>query len=467
LAGIEGIRQQIADALKGQDSDYIEVRIEEREASRIQYRGRELDDIGRSTSLGGNARAMVKGGWGFVSFNELSGLREKVALAVKQARLVGRGRAREFEKGEESKLSPVEPVVDMVAPQIRKDPGVVPLARKKGLLDEYNEIIWATPKIQTSVIAYGDSKRWVIFANSEGSYIEQTKVDLSLRLMVIARQDGDVQQVALSMGSSDDFGFVEGLHQEVKEAAQRAVALLSAPQFKGGEYTVVLDPVLAGVFAHEAFGHLSESDFVYENDRLKDIMVLGRRFGGEHLNIVDGAAIPGLRGSYKYDDEGVPATRTYLIKEGVLVGRLHSRQTAAKMGEEPTGNARALNYRHPPIVRMTNTLIEPQNVSFEDMVADIKEGVYVKNWYGGMTSMEMFTFSAGEAYMIRNGKVAELLRPVVLTGNVFTTLENIDAIGDDLEMNQGGGCGKGGQSPLPVSNGSPHIRIQKCLLGGR
>lgn len=81
--------------------------------------------------------------------------------------------------------------------------------------------------------------------------------------------------------------------------------------------------------------------------------------------------------------------------------------------------------------------------------------------------MEMFTFSAGEAYMIRNGQTAELLRPVVLTGNVFTTLENIDAIGDDLEMNQGGGCGKGGQSPLPVSNGSPHIRIQRCLLGGK
>ncbi|TEU04675.1 MAG: TldD/PmbA family protein [Dehalococcoidia bacterium] len=467
MAGTEEIRQQIADALKGQDSDYIEVRIEEREASRIQYRGRELEDIGRSTSLGGNARALVKGGWGFVSFNELSGLREKVALAVKQARLVGRGRAREFEKGEESKLSPVAPVVDMVAPQIKKDPGAVPLARKKGLLDEYNEIIWATPQIQTSVIAYGDSRGSVIFANSEGSYIEQTKVDLSVRLMVIARQDGDVQQVALSMGSSGDFGAVEGLHQEVKEAAQRAVALLSAPQFKGGEYTVVLDPVLAGVFAHEAFGHLSESDFVYENDRLKDIMVLGRRFGGKHLNIVDGALIPGLRGSYKYDDEGVPATRTYLIKEGVLVGRLHSRQTAAKMGEEPTGNARALNYRHPPIVRMTNTLIEPQNVSFEDMIADIKEGVYVKNWYGGMTSMEMFTFSAGEAYMIRNGRVEELLRPVVLTGNVFTTLENIDVIGNDLEMNQGGGCGKGAQSPLPVSNGSPHIRIQKCLVGGR
>ncbi len=455
---IEQIRQWIPHAFKGQPADYIEVRIEEREASRIQYRGRELEETGLSTSLGGNVRALVNGGWGFVSFNELEGLKEKVELAVKQARLVGK---------EVSSFAPVAPVVDMVEPEGKKDPTTIPLAQKKNLLDEYNEIIWSTPKIQTSVITYGDGAKKIIFANSEGSHIEQTKMDVSLRIAVITRENGDVQQATLSLGSSGDFGFMQGLHHQVKETAQRAVALLSAPHFKGGEYTVVLDPVLAGVFAHEAFGHLSESDFVYENERLKDIMVLGRRFSGEHLNIVDGATIPGFRGSYKYDDEGVPATKTYLIREGVLVGRLHSRETAAKMGEEPTGNARALDYRHPPIVRMTNTFIEPREVSFDEMIADIREGVYVKNWYGGMTSMEMFTFSAGEAYMIRDGRVAELLRPVVLTGNVFVTLGNIDAIGNDLQMNQGGGCGKGAQSPLPVSNGSPHIRIRKCLVGGR
>ncbi len=454
----ERIRHQISQALKMQLADYIEIRIEEREASRIQYRGQELEEIGRSTSLGGSVRALVKGGWGFVSFNELDGLREKAELAARQARLVGR---------EVSSLAPVAPVVDVVEPEASKDPTTIPLAQKKGLLDEYNESIWSTPKIQTSVVAYGDAAKKVIFANSEGSYIEQTKMDISTRIVVIARENGDVQQATLSLGSSGDFGFMQGLHHQVKETAQHAVALLSAPHFKGGEHTVVLDPVLAGVFAHEAFGHLSESDFVYENERLKEIMVLGRRFGGEHLNIVDGAAIPGFRGSYKYDDEGVPATKTYLIREGVLVGRLHSRETAAKMAEKPTGNARALDYRHPPIVRMTNTFIEPGEVSFEEMIADIGEGVYVKNWYGGMTSMEMFTFSAGEAYMIRDGRVAELLRPVVLTGNVFVTLENIDAIGNDLQMNEGGGCGKGAQSPLPVSNGSPHIRIRKCLVGGR
>jgi TldD protein len=196
-------------------------------------------------------------------------------------------------------------------------------------------------------------------------------------------------------------------------------------------------------------------------------MTMGRRFGGKQLNIVDDATLPGLRGSYKYDDEGVPAARNYLIREGVLVGRLHSRETAARMNERPSGNARAVNHRYPPIVRMSNTFIEQGEATLEEMFGGIKEGVYLKDWYGGMTSLEMFTFSAGEAYMIRQGKVEELLRPVVLSGNVFTTLGNIEAIGNDLEMNQGGGCGKGGQFPLPVSDGSPHIRIARCVVGGK
>jgi len=455
--GIRQMRDEIETTLKGHDADYIEIRIEETETSRIQYRDRMIEDIGMTTGRGGCVRALARGGWGFVSFNSLDDLRGKVALAVKQAGLVGR---------DKSALAPVEPVVDAVEVTVKRDPVTVPLARKKEILDEYNEIIWSAPRIQTSTIGYADSRQRKIFASSEGSYIEQSRPDVTLRLAAVARDGGDVQQAHLSLGSLGEFGFVETLHESVREMAYRASELLAAPQVKGGEYTVVCDPVLAGVFVHEAFGHLSESDHVYENEKLREIMVLGRAFGGRHLNIVDGAALPGLRGSYKYDDEGVPASRTDLIREGVLVGRLHSRETAVRMGEKPTGNARAISYHHEPIVRMTNTFIEPDGTSFADMIADIKEGVYARNWYGGMTSMEMFTFSAGEAWMIRHGRVEELTRPVVLTGNVFNTLENIDAIGDDLGMNEGGGCGKGGQSPLPVSNGSPHIRIRNCLVGG-
>ncbi len=452
------MREEIQKALKGHDADYVEVRMEEAETSRIQYRGRELEEINRNTSKGGCVRALYKGGWGFASFNSLDKLRDMVALAVRQARLVGK---------EQLKLAPVEPAVDSVDAVIKKDPASVSLAEKKRILDEYNQLIWSTPKIQTSVVGYGDSKKKVTFASSDGAYVEQSKVEVTMRVSAMARANGDVQQAGISIGSNGDFAVVEGLHDEVKRLAQQAVDFLSAPQAKGGEYTVILDPILAGVFVHEAFGHLSEADAVYENDRLREIMVLGKQFGQKHLNIVDGAALPGLRGSYKYDDEGVRSTKTYLIKDGVLVGRLHSRETAAKMGEKPTGNARAINFQFHPIVRMTNTIIEPGTARFEDLISGIKEGVYAKNWYGGMTSMEMFTFSAGEAYMIRNGKVEELLRPVVLSGNLFETLKNIDAIGNDLDINQGGGCGKGGQMPLPVTNGSPHIRIQKCLVGGK
>ena len=458
MARIEAIGRELADKLKGYSADYIEVHLEESQASHITYRGRELESIDRTTAIGGNVRALVRGGWGFVSFNSLTELPGRVEQAVKQAQFVG---------NEESKLAKVEPAVDTVLAEVSQNPVTISLTEKKRLLDEYNGIIWNTPRIQTSNINYGDGYKKSLFLNSLGSYIEQERTDITLRLVVIATEGNEVQQAGVSLGSSGDFSAIQGLHQQVEQLAQRAVKLLSAPQVTGGEYTVVLDPVLAGVFAHEAFGHLSESDFVYENEHLRQIMTLGKEFGSDELNIIDSAAIPHLRGSYKYDDEGVPATKTYLIKEGKLVGRLHSRETAAKMNEKPTGNARAINYRYPPIVRMTNTYIKPGTASFDDMIADINEGVYAKNWYGGTTSMEMFTFSAGEAYMIRNGKVAELLRPVVLTGNVFNTLKNIDAIGNDLEMNQGGGCGKGAQTPLPVTNGSPHIRIRHCLVGGR
>ena len=458
MTDTETAAKELAQALKNTGADYIEARLEESQSSRIIYRGKKLESIGKTSAVGGNIRALIKGGWGFASFNDLSDIKSRVELAVKQARLVGK---------EKSELAPVEPITDIVPADKLKNPLSIPLSEKKQLLDEYNDIIWRTPKLQTSTIGYADSRKKVIFISSLGSYIEQERADITLRLNAVAADDGDIQQVGLSTGSRGDFSSIQNLHQPVAEMAQHAVRLLSAPQAKGGEYTVVLDPVLAGVFVHEAFGHLSESDFVYENERMRQIMVLGKKFGDKILNIVDSAALPGLRGSYKYDDEGTPSTKTYLINEGKLVGRLHSRETAAKMGEKPTGNARAINYRYPPIVRMTNTYIEPGKASFEEIIGDIKEGIYAKNWYGGTTSMEMFTFSAGEAYMIRNGRIAEAIRPVVLTGNVFNTLNQIDAIGNDLDMNQGGGCGKAGQMPLPVSNGSPHIRVQKCLVGGK
>ncbi|MSQ09087.1 MAG: TldD/PmbA family protein [Dehalococcoidia bacterium] len=450
-------RDAIHDALQGNGADYCEIRIEETASTRLVYRGKGLEDAVQSSGRGGNVRACVRGGWGFVSFNNLEGLKARVKQAVAQARAVG---------GEGTKLAEVEPNVRTVKPRIVNDPRVVPLAEKKRRMDHYNGLLLSTPQVQSINSVYAEGSRHVFFGNSDGAYMDQEFIHVTCRLAAQAKRDNDIQEAGFSIGSLGDFALLDGLDDEVKAVGQRAVDLLSARPLKGGERTVILNPVLAGVFIHEAFGHLSEGDNVAEDKKLQEIMVMGRKFGGKHLNVTDGAAMPGLRGSFAFDDEGTPATKTPLIREGVLVGRLHSRETAAMLGEKPTGNARAVGYNFPPIVRMTNTVIENDKAKFEDLIADVKEGVYVRGWYGGMTQHEMFTFSSGEAHMVRNGKIAEMVRPVMLSGNLFTTLENIDAIGNDIGMNEGGGCGKSGQSPLPVSLGSPHIRIRKCLISG-
>ena len=288
-------------------------------------------------------------------------------------------------------------------------------------------------------------------------------------LLAVARQDDLVQVAFETAGGVDGYQSVEHLHEHAGKAADKAVELLSAPSVTGGKYTVIADPLLTGVFTHEAFGHLSESDFVYENEHMKELMQLGKRFGVDGLNVIDDGSLQGGLGTHPYDDEGVPMRKNYLIRDGILVGRLHSRETAAKMGEQPTGNARAVAFQHPPIVRMTNTYIEAGKDNLDDMLKDIKLGVLAVNTYGGQTAMEMFTFSAGYGYMIRDGQVAELVRDVTLTGNVFDTLLHIDKIGDKVEWypNTPGGCGKGEQFPLRVGTGGPYVRIQDCVIGGQ
>jgi TldD protein len=173
-----------------------------------------------------------------------------------------------------------------------------------------------------------------------------------------------------------------------------------------------------------------------------------------------------LRGSYAFDDEGIPASTTTLIENGRLIGRLHSRETAGVLGEKPRGNARCLNYHYSPLVRMTNTWIARGNTPAAELITPVDLGVYACNWLGGTTNGEMFTFTAAEAWMIRKGQLAEPVRDVTLSGNVFETLDAIEAIGDDFQWDESGGCGKGDQNGLPVGVGGPSLRIRDVVVGG-
>ena len=453
------MREMMENALRKSDADYAEIRIEDVTASGASFRGEELDYIASARTTGGIARALYKGGWGYATFNDLNDLETRVKEACESARLIGKG---------ESQLAEVEPVVDKVTATLERDFREVPLAEKKSVIEEYNRIVLGHhDKIETSTVSYQDSFRKLWYANSAGAYIEDERPNVVGYMIATARDGNNIQLGREVAAGSSGFQLVEGLQERAEAAAKRSVDLLSAPPVTGGEYTVVLNPVLAGVFTHEAFGHLSEADFVYEDDRMKELMVLGKRFGPDILNIIDDGSLPGQLGTHKYDDEGVKTRKNYLIRDGILVGRLHSRETAAKMGEPLTGNARAMNYQYEPIVRMTNTYIDKGDASFEDMIKDIKLGLYALDFIGGQTAMEMFTFSAAYGYMIRDGKIAELVRDVVLTGNVFETMMNIDSIGEEIGWARSGNCGKGEQRSLRTGSGGPHIRIQNVVVGGR
>ena len=461
MSGLGVMRGRLEEAIARYRSqvDYFAIRLEEIQETDLLLRRGKLETLSDGISIGGQVRTCHRGGWGFASFNDLDSLIARLEEAIASAKLLGDG---------ETILAPVDPVRAVSEGNLTgTDPRQVPLGDKKALCDRYEDILRSGgDRITTTMVRYGDSAQHVILATSEGTWIEQSWVDMEMRFAATARDGDTVQTGRETTGSRRGFDDLLDLDSQVKGAADRAVASLSLPTVKGGRYTVVIDPILTGLFVHEAFGHLSEADMAYENPDLLETMSIGRKFGPDNLQIFDGAAPAGHRGSYDYDDEGTPATTTQLITDGVLTGRLHSRETAGKLDEKPTGNARCLNYHYPPIVRMTNTWIGRGETPVADLTQGIQEGVYARNWRGGMTNGEMFTFTAGEAWMIRDGALAEPVRDVTLSGNAFKTLGDIEAIADDFYWDESGGCGKGGQSGLPVGCGGPSLRLRNVVVGG-
>jgi TldD protein len=457
----EDMRDKIDAALRGSKADYTEIRLQEGESTTIIYRGKELDTASAVIDAGGIVRCLCRGsGWGVATFNDCDDLPSKVEQAYQSAKVV--------HSDEPIELAPIPPSADHLSVALQHDFRGISMADKKALIDEYNEIsIGYSDRIADTTAVYADSFTRVVLATSEGTFIEEERPMITVYIVAMARQGDNVQTAQESLSAQAGFEFVQGRQDLALTAARRAVELLEAETVAGGQYPVVINPQLAGVFIHEAFGHLSESDFVYETPKAQEMMVLGRRFGPDFLTVFDNGSIAGLRGTHKYDDEGTPTGRSDLIKNGILVGRLHSRETAAKMGERPTGNARATGYRYAPIVRMTNTAIEGGTTSFDEMIREIRLGVYACDAYGGQTELENFSFSSAYAYMIRDGQIAEMVKDVILAGNLFNTLMSIDAIGDDFTWSQSGGyCGKG-QGGLPVAFGAPHVRIRNVVVGGR
>ncbi len=340
-----------------------------------------------------------------------------------------------------------------------KDISKVSEEDKLNLLKDMFPVIAGNSYIKSWIARYIDCRKVKEFYSSKGADIKYDTQRCGFSID-FAMSEGEKKLQESYQKGSDDFKALLGQKEYLqKRISESEYFLLNAKPVEKGIYTVVLSPLAAGVFAHESFGHKSESDFMVGDETMKKEWALGKKVGADILTIVDDGNEPG-NGFAPFDDEGTSAKKTYLIKNGVLTGRLHSGSTGAILEEELTGNARAMDFEYEPIVRMTTTYIGSGSETREELFGKVKNGIYIDTIKHG-SGMSTFTIAPSLAYIIRDGKVAEPVNISVITGNVFKTLTDIDGVSNEVELLSfvTGGCGKMEQYPLPVGFGGPYVRV--------
>lgn len=316
-------------------------------------------------------------------------------------------------------------------------------------------------EMKTYYASCGSNHKIKEYYSSKGAAIRQDMQRCYLSIYFDFVVDG----VTTSAGKYyQELGFDALKNRESEIIAERDRYLdyaRNAVDVEAGDYTCVLAPLVTAMFTHESFGHKSESDFMLNDKTLQDEWVIGKKVGNEKVSICDSGDMEN-NGYTPFDDEGNPAKETWLIKNGVLTGRLHDAKSASVLNEEITGNARAQDYYYSPMVRMTNTYLEKGEDVPEDIISGVENGIYVYGVNYG-TGSATFTMQPNLCYRIRGGKLCEPVRANVITGNVFKTLFDIDAVGNDFILFDTYTCGKNGQS-APVSAGGSTIRVKKLTV---
>jgi TldD protein len=303
-----------------------------------------------------------------------------------------------------------------------------------------------------------------------GQWATDVRPLVRLNVSVVVEQDGRLERG--SSGAGGRFGFDRYLnednwHKIANDALRQALVNLDAIAAPAGEYTVVLGPGWPGVLLHEAIGHGLEGDFNRKQTSAFYDKV-GTRVAAKGVTIVDDGTLPGRRGSITMDDEGTPSGCTTLIEDGILKGFIHDRLNARLMDQKPTGNGRRESYACAPMPRMTNTYMLAGETPAADILKSVKRGIYAPYFGGGQVDITSgkFVFSASEAYLIEDGRLASPIKGATLIGNGPDVLRRISAIGNDSLLDEGiGTCGKAGQS-VPVGVGQPSLRIDGLTVGG-
>ncbi len=439
--------------------EYWDVRVELTNKTEIRYEDYDLLACSKKPSLGAFIRVYQGGMWFYASTTNLDTLDEQIFELSNQASSLKN-------ENDKKRISPfnTEASEDRLinSEKIRMDK--VSIIDKKNLCESYFNFTKSFVGLRRIQFNYVDEYKTKYFISStEVKYsYDFNQCGLSISYSVVNGENSFDDRITFYGSKFDD---LKNLNEKIKESIEESFLFTDAKKIAPGEYPVVMDSEVVGVFAHESFGHKSEADFMLGNEEAKEYWRISKKVGSDCLSIIDHGEKIGTSGYCPIDDEGFKTQKTYLIKNGILTGRLHSQHTSQVLNEAPTGNGRAMNFEFEPIVRMTNTYVAPGELSFEELISKVKFGIYAKGVNHG-SGLSTFTIAPKKCYMIRDGKISEPIRVSVISGTVFETLNHIEACSKKLNIvnTAFGGCGKMEQWPLPVAFGGSKVLVSKMLI---
>jgi TldD protein len=323
-------------------------------------------------------------------------------------------------------------------------------------------------KILNRIGSYSEEINKNVLINSVGSEIEWEEVRTRFRAMSVASDGQRMERYYNGPDGTCGYELVNDLDIEAlgRETAREAVLTLNAKRTPSGPMTVISDPMVSGLLAHEVMGHASEADeIVKRRSFLTD--AVGKKVASDIISMYDDGTVGGAHGTILYDDEGTPASRTHIIKDGIYTGYMHTLESASLMNVEPTGNGRSENYGKRVWARMTNTFFGPGDRTLDDLIADTRYGILCDKMVNGMEDPVGGGFEAKvlRGFLIENGKITDMLRSFTLTGRALEILGTVDAATKEVIFD-GGMCGKGIEDWVNVSSGGPYCRSNIIVGGG-
>ncbi|MHB8377313.1 MAG: TldD/PmbA family protein [Dehalococcoidia bacterium] len=468
------------DTARQRGADYADVRIVRFRSESVAVRNKNVEALTADESLGFGVRVIAGGYWGFAASHRTT-LDAADAVAAEAVRVA---KASAMVRGPRADIGPPQAVSGAYRTPVRKDPFAVPLDDKIALLLRVNDEMQSVPNIVSAEGNVYCQREDKVFANSEGAYIEQELYETGCGIEATAVDEGEVQNRSYpnSVGrhqGTEGWEFVEryDLAGNAQRVAEEACALLTAKALDPGVTTVILDGSQVALQIHESCGHPIELDRVLgteaafagmsflTTDKLGTFM-----YGSPAVNMTADATIPGGLGTFGFDDEGVPAQSTPIVRDGLFMGYLTSRETAASLGQRSNGAMRASGWNRIPLIRMTNVSLEPGGWTLDDMIADTDDGIYMetnRSWSIDDKRLN-FQFGTEVAREIKHGKLGALIKNATYTGITPRFWGSCDAIANRDHWLVWGtpNCGKGQPEQVAhTGHGAAPARFRNVQVG--